>query len=229
MSGSEAERAGEIPVPGFDAARMELYERGTADRGPRELLLRALARIESAWGGSARPSPAPRALDLGAGLGQETEELLRRGWCVTATDASWRMLELVRTRARAMAALDRLELVHATFEETPLAPGSFELVHAGFALPFCPAAHFDQVWRRLVAALRPGGFFAGQFFGPRDEFVIESPAGSMSAHDADSVRALLGGWEILTHEEVERTGETAPGSPKHWHVHHVIARKAVGR
>jgi len=222
VSAAPAEREGEIPVPGFDAARMEHYERGTAHRGPRELLVRALAIV----GEPAGPGAAPRrAIDLGAGLGQEAEELLRRGWCVTATDASRRMLDSVRRRASAIGAGDRLEVMHAAFEATPIAPESFDLVHAGFALPFCPPRHFDAVWRALRASLRPGGLFVGQFFGPRDEFVITSPAEVMSSHTTDEVRARLDGMEVLVHEEVDRMGETAPGVPKHWHVHHVIARK----
>lgn len=211
------DRDGEIPVDSFDAERASLYERGTAHRGPRELLLRALALME--------PGPDPRALDLGAGLGQEAEELLRRGWRVTATDASRRMLDSVERRARDLGAADRLETIHALFEHTPLPPEAFDLVHAGFALPFAPAQHFDAIWSSLRRSIRPGGFFVGQFFGPRDDFIISAPSGSMTCHDSSAVRMLLDGFRVLVHEEVDRKGETAPGSPKHWHVHHVVATR----
>lgn len=234
--------AGELSVPAFDAARRIQYEHGTANRGPRELLLRALELLPvhgatgayqevgiRSRGRDSEPIPTkaiPHALDLGAGLGQESEELLRRGWRVTATDASRRMLESVRRRAAAIDALDRLALVHATFERTDLPPDSFDLVHAGFSLPFCPLPQFDSVWRAVAQSVREGGLFVGQFFGPQDEFVLKSPPGSMAAHDSAAVRRLLAGFDLLVHEEVERDGRTAPDSPKHWHVHHVIARRS---
>lgn len=206
---------GELPVASFDEARQSLYERGTKHRGPRELLLRAVGMMESDRAGD--------ALDLGAGLGKECEELLKRGWRVTATDRSRRMLDAVRQRAETIGALDRLTLVHATFDATPMPEHAFDLVHAGFALPFCAERDFPATWQAIRRSLRPGGWFVGQFFGPRDEFVITAPPGSMAAHDASAVRSLLRGFRVLVHEEVDRPGETAPGTPKHWHVHHVIA------
>ncbi len=216
---------GELAVPGFDSERRALYEQGTARRGPRDLLLRAL----EAFGPDASGGEPRVALDLGAGLGHETEELLRRGWRVTATDASGRMLDLIRRRAEAIGAADRLSLVHARFEATPMPPSSFHLVHAGFSLPFCPAKHFARVWDALMDSIRPGGRFVGQLFGPNDEFVRTSPAGALTAHGADEVRRLLHGFEILVHEEIDRPGETAAGVPKYWHVHHLIAARSAAR
>jgi len=265
--GDEAQRfraENDTSIPGFDADRMTLYERGTAERGPRELLITALDRftatrpvleapdapcasnapdmpktsdhreIESAGdiAGIADMARADgrvlRAMDLGCGLGQETELLLQRGWWVTASDASARMLECTHARAIARGLGERLTLIHAPFERTTLAPSSFDLVHAGFALPFCPAMHFESLWSSVVVSLRPGGLFVGQFFGPDDAFVRTSSPGDMSVHDASEVTRLLAGFEVLDRNEINRPGETAPGLPKHWHVQHVIARRRAG-
>jgi len=207
----------DAPIASFGPERLELYERGTAQRGPRELLVMALERHG--------PSAPGRALDLGCGLGQETELLLSRGWQVTATDASARMLEITRGRARRIDAEARLRLVHAPFERTELPTESFDLANAGFSLPFAQAVHFAAIWQRIMCSLRRGGLFVGQLFGPDDEFVRQSPVGSMNAHGAADVPQLFEGLDILHHEEVNRPGETAKGSPKHWHVHHLIARR----
>lgn len=215
------------PIPGFGAERMGLYARATVARGPRELLVTALERFVAGHDDADITSRARTALDLGCGLGQETALLLERGWRVTACDASAQMLESTLSRAGAAESAGRLTLIHAPFDRIMFDADSFDLIHAGFSLPFCPARHFPRLWQSLVRALRPGGVFVGQFFGPDDQFVRTSPPGDMSVHAADDLGPLLGGFDLLHHDEVNRPGETAAGSPKHWHVHHVIARKAA--
>jgi hypothetical protein len=38
--------------------------------------------------------------------------------------------------------------------------------HSGFSLPFYAPDDFAAVWKGIREALRPGGVFAGQLFGP---------------------------------------------------------------
>ena len=45
-----------------------------------------------------------------------------------------------------------------------------DLVNASFSLPFGAPYRFEEVWRRIVDSLRPGGRFCGQLFGDRDEW-----------------------------------------------------------
>lgn len=45
-----------------------------------------------------------------------------------------------------------------------------DMVKASFALPFCDPVDFPGLWSRIVTAIRPGGRFAGQFFGDRDSW-----------------------------------------------------------
>ncbi|MBX3355896.1 MAG: class I SAM-dependent methyltransferase [Phycisphaeraceae bacterium] len=224
LSGAAPSAPNEVPIPSFGPERMALYERATEKLGPREWLVKALDQhsITRASGGRI---DVLHALDLGCGLGQEAEFLLSSGWRVVATDASARMLAATRARAERLAALDRLELVHAPFENTPLPVAAFHLVHAGFALPFCPEHHFEALWARLAASLAPGGLFVGQLFGPRDQFVVESDPGTMSAHTAVDLPRLFESFDLLAHEEVEREGEPLPGVRKRWHVHHLVARR----
>ena len=124
-------------------------------RPPREMLLRVLDRFE-------RPG---EAVDLGCGAGIETAAMLDQGWRVVATDEQAEAIDRLRRRIPA-GSEDRLRT-----EVTPMeafeVPES-DLVWASFSLFFCDPDRFADVWGRLLAALRPGGRFAGQLLGDRD-------------------------------------------------------------
>jgi SAM-dependent methyltransferase len=156
---------------------------------------------------------APReAVDLGCGQGHETLELLRAGFRVLAVDAYVEAVDATR--------IERIERLD-------LEPGRYGLVHARFALPFVPAAEFPRLWANLRAALAPGGVLACQLFGPDDGFVHDGSFDprELNVHPAAEVDALVAGLETLHREEVNRDGVTATGSPKHWHVHHLVVRR----
>jgi tellurite methyltransferase len=75
-----------------------------------------------------------------------------------------------------------------------------DLVNASFALPFCEPRHFPALWSRIVAAVRPGGRIAGQFFGARDSWALLP---DRTHHTREEVLQLLEGFEIemMTEEE----------------------------
>jgi membrane dipeptidase len=174
---------------------------------PRATLLDALARFE-------QPG---HAVDLGCGTGRDTLELLRRGWRVHAIDAEQEAID--RLTARAGVADGRLTTEVARFEDArwPVC----DLLNASFALAFCPPSRFAELWERIVDSLPPGGRFAGQLYGDRDE-----RAGSGgTVHTREQVGELLAPFEVELLEEVEAPGATVTGRPRHWHVFHVVARK----
>lgn len=206
-------------IPAFDEERCGHYLEGNDGAPPREQLMAALAMP---W-----DARAPRrALDVGCGPGREVEALVGHGFEVTAVDPYARMLDMTRARLAGSPHGGRVELVHATLEEHGplLAGGAYGLVHAGFTLPFVVPVSFQASFGHLRRALAPGGLLVAQFFGPHDEFLQSSPAGSLSVHDRDEVLGLLAGMEVLAHDEVRRDGRMGRGRAKHWHVHHVIAR-----
>jgi membrane dipeptidase len=178
-----------------------------AGNEPRSTLLDALARF---------PSPG-LAVDLGAGAGRDSAELLRRGWSVLALDREPEAIARLRTLAGDDAA--RLETRVERFEESSWP--SCELVNASFSLPFCRPEAFPALWQRIVDSLRPGGRFCGQLFGERDEW-----AGSgICSFSRDEVERLLGAFTVERFDEVESDGTTVVGTAKHWHVFHLVARK----
>ncbi len=116
--------------------------------------------------------------------------------------------------------------VHQTrFESFVFEPESYDLIHARFSLPFCSPRDFTAVWKGLRGSLRPGGLFAGQLLGPNDSFVKDPRRHRIHAHTRGEVEALLRGLKVLHLEESERDGKTAVGTPKHWHVFDILARR----
>jgi SAM-dependent methyltransferase len=159
------------------------------------------------------------AVDLGCGDGRDTVELLRRNWRVLAIDGEAEAI--ARLRQRPDVNRTYLETRVQTFESLVLPP-NVDLINASFCLPFCPPAHFVEMWEEVINALRSGGRFCGQLFGDRDSWAAY---GDVSTYDQEQVRALLSPFEIELLDEEEHLGKTALGDEKHWHLFHVVARK----
>lgn len=210
-------------VPGFGPDRCRAYLEGNEGAPPREQLVHAVDRF---W----RPAPSgapPRALDVGCGPGREAAFLRARGFRVLAIDPVREMLERTRSAVSTLdGGVEGLEVRHATLEECAdaLPCASFDLVHAGFVLPFVRPSEFGRCFAALERSMRPGGVFVGQFFGPTDEFVRDAPTDTITSHQRPELTALLRRFELLAHDEIAREGRIGRGRPKWWHVHHVIAR-----
>ena len=197
---------------GVSAAWAAYYEK-TGGRPPRETLIRALDAFER------EPAGRRRAVDLGSGTGRDIVEMLRRGWTVLAIDAEKTAIERLNAREDLPPA-GRLETRIGRFEalDWPVV----ELVNSSFALPLCPPASFPGVWSRIAESLVPGGRFAGQLYGDRDEWFGDP---SITFHSAREVDALLGGFDVEHLGEEEEDSLTPRGQRKHWHIFHVVARK----
>jgi len=157
------------------------------------------------------------ALDVGAGAGRDTAYLLRRGWRVTAVDAS----PSAAAALRGLPLQDNLSVVVSAAED--FQPATYDLVNAQFSLPFIARSQFDATVQRERDAVRPGGVMAATFFGENDEWNVAGTEQSFSTR-AD-VERVFSGWELVELTEVEEDGHTADGTPKHWHVFHVTARR----
>ena len=180
---------------------------------PRDTLLAALASFED------EGMTSGFAVDLAAGEGRDTLELLNRGWRVHATDAEPAAFEFMIPRVPEDRR-DALTTEVVSFQETTFPP--CDLVNASFALPFCEPAHLPDLWERIVAAIRPGGRFAGQFFGDRDSWASRT---DRTHHSLDEVHELLTGFDIEMLRIEERDDPPDVREPKHWHLFHVVARK----
>ncbi|HEX7970530.1 MAG TPA: class I SAM-dependent methyltransferase [Stellaceae bacterium] len=193
-----------------DSDWRKYYER-TAGRPPRRTLLKALELFGAGAGRT--------AVDLGCGDGRDTIELLRRGWSVLAIDAEPAAIERLKARPDLPQGAALTTLV-ARFEDA--AWPAVDLVNASFALPLCPPERFPEVWARIERTLKPGGRFAGQLFGERDEWRGKP---GITHHARADIERLLASFAVELLDEEETDATTPYGRPKHWHLFHVVARK----
>jgi len=210
--------SGEAPLKAHEYAQRRDWPRyytAVAGKGPRDTLLKALELFEK------EPAPgAPRlAVDLGCGSGRDTFELLNRGWRVLATDSHPMAIDLLFPQVPA-AQLSRLECLVAGFEKLEIPDA--DLVNASYALPFCDPAEFPRLWDRIVRATPAGGRFAGQFFGPRDDWAALP---DRTHHTRAQVEHLLADFILEQINEVENREAGVTGEVKNWHIFHVVARK----
>ena len=205
-------RASKGAPPGSDWAA---FYRSTIGREPRPLFMKGMAAVESAG------VPPGQAVEIGFGDGRETLALLEAGWQVLAIDAAPAAAEVLQTQVPAAAA-GRLEIRSVRAEDADLLP--FDLLYAGYSLPFLGAEAFDRFWIAARDRLRPGGILIVNFFGPRDSWAGRE---GMRFIDVDAVRRLVDGLQLLALDEEDQDGNSFLG-PKHWHVFDVIARRRPG-
>ena len=186
-----------------------VYYEATGDE-PRATLLDALDRFE-------HPGTA---VDLGSGTGRDTAELVRRGWRVISIDGEPEAM--ARLTARTDLDHSRVATQLARFEDATWP--DVDLVSSSFSLPFVAADDFAGVWSRIVQSLRPGGRFCGQLFGDRDTWASQG----VTCFTRSEVEALLSGLSIERIDEEEEDSRDASGTPKHWHLFHIVARKEAG-
>jgi ubiquinone/menaquinone biosynthesis C-methylase UbiE len=121
-----------------------------------------LGKLHKALGSS--PGPFPRALEIGAGTGYFSLNLLQAGVIgeATATDISPGMLETLDVNAERLGLSERVETVATDAERLPFEDESFDLVFGHAVLHHLPDLH--QAFSEFHRVLRPGGtvFFAGE-------------------------------------------------------------------
>jgi len=159
------------------------------------------------------------AVDLAAGEGRDSLELLRRNWQVLATDNHPEAFSHLWARVPEMLK-PNLTTTEASFNDMKFP--NCDMVNASFALPFCEPQHFEVLWDKIVASIRPGGRFAGQFFGNRDTW---ASLPNRSHHSREEVLKLLEGFSIEMMREEERDDPPELRKPKHWQIFHIVARK----
>ena len=188
------------------------YYRSTIGREPRPLFAKGIAAVEAV-------GVAPgQAIEIGFGDGRETLALLEAGWRVLAIDPAPAAADVLQSQVSAHLA-GRLEIKSVPAEDADLVP--FDLLYAGYSLPFLGADAFDRFWNNARDRLRPGGILVVNFFGPRDSWAGRE---GMRFIDIGAVRGNVNGLELLALDEEDQDGDSFLG-PKHWHVFDVIARR----
>jgi hypothetical protein len=142
---------------------------------------------------------------------------------VLALDAEAAALETLKRRAGAEAN-GRLSCRTTRLQTLDPLPEA-ELINAGFVLFLLPPEAFGRTWAAIRRALPPGGLFSGQLLGPEDDWAGEA---GLTIHDRAALDPLLAGFEVLQHREESNRTTTPKGDRKHWHLHHLVLRRAPG-
>jgi trans-aconitate methyltransferase len=159
------------------------------------------------------------AIDFGCGGGVETRAMLTAGWRVLALDGEPGTRDRVLSTTQG-SAQERLTIETIHFPDLTVLPAA-DLVYAGYSLPYILPDDFARVWGLIRSSLRPGAWFAGNFFGDRDSWA-DNPDETFFSEEA--VRALFEGMAIMWFNVEDEDGQADSG-PKHWHVFDVIARQ----
>jgi SAM-dependent methyltransferase len=168
------------------------------------------------------------ALDVGCGEGADAIWLAAQGWQVTAIDVSPVALE--RAANHAVAAGEQIA-ARITWQQADILvweppPRQFDLVSAQFMQLPLPAR--DAVYRRLAAAVRPGGALLIVGHHPLD---LHAPTGRPHLPElfftADELAALLdpATWQILVAAAPARQATNPEGQPVTVHDAVLLARR----
>jgi SAM-dependent methyltransferase len=194
------------------------YTLNTLNQKRRPTLVEGLAKLTELRD----PVGTLRAVDLGAGAGNDTRFLLAEGHRVHSVEPDPFAVAVIEECARQQGTAARLEVQEATFEAMELPEDTFDFANASLSLPFATPETFDRVWDEIAESLVVGGVFSGNFFGPEHEWA-EDPG--MTFLGEDEVRALFSRhpFEILELREENRETDLANGGMARFHTFSVIA------
>ncbi len=186
----------------------EDYFKDTKNYPPSPLLVQAMDYVQV----------KNKAIDIGGGgTLKDTKYLLSQGFETTIID---------KEQAVEAACLNikskKLKFVISDFVEFDFPPNKFDIAAAIYSLPFTQPEKFSEVFDRIKKSLVTDGIFCGQFFGDRDGWHLNTNLTFVTRAKAQS---MLDDLDTLLFNEKEFDGKTANGTPKHWHVFDVIARK----
>jgi hypothetical protein len=198
-----------------DASWADFY-RHALGREPRRPFVRGMQVLRDA---GVRPG---QAVEVGFGDGEETLALLITGWRVLAIDSSPAAADVLRPRVPAEL-VDRLEIRSTPAEDTDLP--RFDLLYAGYTLPFLAPAAFERFWAHAIERANPGGYIVVNLFGTRDSWAGRP---GMRFHERAEVERLVDRLDVRALDETEEDGMSFLG-PKHWHTFDVVARRPGGR
>ena len=169
------------------------------------------------------------AIDLGCGVGNDTVYLLNNGWQVWAIDADSRAFTWLLSQNN-LPKNAPLHTITARFETLDWATlPNVDLVSASLALPFCDPEKFNTVWHHVVSKIKPGGRFAGNFFGVDYKGFSEQEKQQMTFLTKDQVMDLFTDFDIESISELKDVHESksSTGASIYAHIFAIVARKKI--
>jgi SAM-dependent methyltransferase len=167
-----------------------------------------------------------KILDAGCGTGRDMAEFLKKGYAVTAIDASPAMLRECRKKLTAAltlqndaelnAAAKDTKCLEMTFDEIPYR-SKFDGVWAAASLLHVPSELMEETIRTLIQALRPNGTIYMSFKYGRGEH--EYDARFFSYYSRRQIRALLQRIQGVAETDIwlsDATGKNLPQQKQSW-------------
>jgi tellurite methyltransferase len=159
-----------------------------------------------------------KAIDIGGGgTLKDTRYLLSLGFETTIVDKE-KLVEVAADEIKS----DRLKVFVSDFADFDFPSTEYDIASAMYSLPFNRPSDFENVFYKVINSLVKDGIFCGQFFGNHDGW-HNNP--QITFFPKEKAMTLLASMDVIHFEEKEFDGKTADGSPKHWHVFDIIARK----
>lgn len=149
-----------------------------------------------------------RILDAGCGVGRDALAFTERGYSVVAFDASPEMVRLAMERTRG-----RVEVLRMSFDEVGWSE-EFDGVWACASLLHVRATDLPRVFRRLQAALRPGGALYMSFKLGAGERVAGSRR--FTDHTEETLREALTGTGLALAQAWTTTDVREGRSGERW-------------
>jgi SAM-dependent methyltransferase len=169
------------------------------------------------------------AIDCGCGAGSDIAFLRANGFVVFGFDIESESITRCMERFRGDSNVFLSQDSFNSFNY-PIA----SLILADASLFFCREDEFDQVWRKVTESLTPGGIFVGSFLGQNDtmagtDYQREAFWPNVLVFTEDRLTPYFRDFEIIKWSEFEESGETALGTPHHWHIYSVVARNLTSK
>ncbi|KKQ43435.1 MAG: hypothetical protein US60_C0002G0043 [Microgenomates group bacterium GW2011_GWC1_37_8] len=164
-----------------------------------------------------------RALDLGCGALRDSKYFFNCGFTVDAIDKQPQVkkyTEFFKYRPKGL-----FNIIVADYNKYNFGKNKYILINAQNTLSFNREVDVSKIIEKIYNALKKGGYFSGNLFGPKDTWVKERDE-KMSFYTLKKVKKLISKFKIRKIWEYDEDGETANGEKKHWHIINFVAQKS---
>ena len=198
------------------------YLKTTKERETPNIVLKALDYIGS-------KTTNKQAIELGAGIGNETEKLLNLGWSVLAIDHDEFANQFMQKRFKKILNTKNNTLVikDSKFEDITELPNS-NLILAFNSLMFMDQKKFPKLWKKITNSLNQDGIFCGSFFAPKHHLKRDKNSLPIFRLSKKAIEKLFSNYEILYFvEELQKNQKSSDSwkSNQYDHRFFIIAKK----
>ena len=191
---------------------IKIFEKFNLKMPPRPTVIKALELFKDRTG---------IMIDLGAGEGVDCAYLLAHNWEVIAVDINTNgienMLKIIGDKYK-----NKITIIKKRFHNFVIPTA--DLIVANYSLPFCDIKYFSLVWNNIINAIKPGGRFAGTFFGLNDEFKEKA-----ILLNSEQIKTMFQALEYEYYSEDEQESEVIDSKGnkvfRYWHIYEIVAKK----